>query len=318
MKLKFSKPDRSTVIFVGALCVTSLALVLSVVAGLDRASGLFDKFLMAVFYGTFCMISHLILSLTKKKLSIALRCLVPILWFFSSIVTTSNHVSFLIKANRQAGEERAKLSIPMEFHNNEMKAVEVARSAISARKKSEIETDIAATLDQKKIRALDRELNEAKRRDVLDDRFLDLSHDWVGIQSTESVDPFFRKIAEITSINDITVSIIFDFCMSIFLEIAGVILWSGYSQCKNDDQEKSEKVQSSGDQIISTNKPSVNEIRAFLGCAQETAAQVHRTIGGQRRRTRKSKALPPNEIVVENHPMVAEKKRLNNRSTEEV
>ena len=170
MNVNFIKLNRSTITLIGATCVTFLALALSTAAALDRASIPADKILMVALYVIFCLISHLILCLTKRKLSLRLHGLVLMLWLFSMFMTCSNHLTFLIKADIRAGVERAKLSPKIENLNYEIKVVEDAISQVVARPVTIVTNEKTTTFDRKKLYGLNKELGEANRKEFLVDR----------------------------------------------------------------------------------------------------------------------------------------------------
>jgi hypothetical protein len=284
MRFNFIKPGRSAVTLAGALCITALALALSTAAALDRAASPADKIMMVSLYAIFCLLSHLILCLTKRKLSLRLHVLVLTLWLFSVVLTCSNHLSFLIKSDLRAGNERARMSVPVETNMNEIEVVKVAVSKMTGRSVSIVATEIASGQDRKKRHALLLELDEARRRVRLEDTLLDLIHNSPAIQSMESEDPFIHKVAVLLSSSESNVTMTFNLCISLFLELAGVILWLEYSQGKKHEQEAGGKNICSGDQITSHNKPTVEQIRLFLRCGQQKAMEVHQLTDGPRRK----------------------------------
>jgi hypothetical protein len=75
----------------------------------------------------------------------------------------------------------------------------------------------------------------------------------------------------------------FNLAISVFLELAGVILWLEYSDSKKRDQETDIKIQSPVDSVNPANKPTVDQIRLFFRCGQQKAMVVYRLIEGQRR-----------------------------------
>src|ERR1017187_9045992 len=120
MRFNFIKPDRSAVTLAGALCITALALSLSTAAALDRATTPAEKILMVGLYVTFCLLSHLILCLSNRKLSLRMHVPILALWLFSVVMTCSNHLTFLVRADIRAGDERARMSVPVETNKNEI------------------------------------------------------------------------------------------------------------------------------------------------------------------------------------------------------
>jgi hypothetical protein len=284
MRFQFFKPDRSLVTLAGALCITLLALALSTAAAVDRAATLGDKTLMVVLYVTFCLLSHTILCLIKHRLSLRILGPVLALWLFSMIMTCSNHLSFLVRADSRAGDERSRQSIPVEANKNEIELVKVAVSKITARSISVIAAEISSTSDRKKRHALSLELDEAKRRVRLEDTLLSLTHNMQEIHSIESEDPFIHSIAVLLSISDKIVSMSFNLCISLFLELAGVVLWLEYSQGKKDEKETDGKIICSVDQITTQNKRTVEQIRVFFRCGQQKALELHQLTEGPRRK----------------------------------
>jgi hypothetical protein len=284
MRFNFIKPDRSAVTLTGALSITSLALSLSTAAALDRAVTLSDKILMVSLYVTFCLISHLILCLTRRKLSFRMLFPVLALWLFSVVMTCSNHLTFLVRADLRAGDERARMSVPVETNKSEIELVKDTISQMTARSVSVIAAEMATTQDRKKRHALIFELDEARRRVRLEDSLLGLTHNSPAIQSIESEDPFVHRIALLLSNTDSNVTITINLCTSLFLELAGVILWLEYSQGKKHEQESTGKNICSEEQITSQNKPTVAQIRLFLRCGQQKAMEIHQQTEGSRRK----------------------------------
>jgi len=284
MRFNFIKPGRSAVTLAGALCITALALALSTAAALDRAASPADKIMMVSLYAIFCLLSHLILCLTKRRLSLRMHVLVLTLWLFSVVMTCSNHLSFLIKSDLRAGDERARISVPVETNMNEIEVVKVAVSKMTGRSVSIVATEIATAQDRKKRHALLLELDEARRRVRLEETLLNLTHNSQAIRFSESEDPFVHKIALLLSSSDSNVSIIFNLCIALFLELAGVILWLEYSHDKEEEPETGGEILCSGDITTSQNKPTVEQIRLFLRCGQEKAMEVHRLTAGLRRK----------------------------------
>jgi hypothetical protein len=167
---------------------------------------------------------------------------------------------------------------------NEIEVVKVAVSKMTGRSVSIVATEIATAQDRKKRHALLLELDEARRRVRLEETLLNLTHNSQAIRFSESEDPFVHKIALLLSSSDSNVSIIFNLCIALFLELAGVILWLEYSHDKEEEPETGGEILCSGDITTSQNKPTVEQIRLFLRCGQEKAMEVHRLTAGLRRK----------------------------------
>jgi len=227
--------------------------------------------------------SHLILCLTKRKLSLYFHGVVLMVWLFSMFMTCSNHLTFLIKSDIRAGVERARLSPKIESLNKEIKDMEDAISQIVARPVTVVINEKIATLDRNKLYGLKIELSEAYRKESMLDKLFGLKKTRDENETTESQDPFFHRIALITDLSDQTISMNFNLAISVFLELAGVILWLEYSDSKKRDQETDIKIQSPVDSVNPANKPTVDQIRLFFRCGQQKAMVVYRLIEGQRR-----------------------------------
>ena len=155
--------------------------------------------------------------------------------------------------------------------------------------------------NDKKIAALNEELDEAKRAEKLQDTLITLNSNAVAIQSTESKDPLLSLLVEVTGSNASVITIFVGTTFALVLELLGVFLWYEFLS-KSQPEVKSEIstlsvspeltelslpeiLVSSKDEKLATLKhaidtkeikPTVAAIREFMQCSQSQAMSLRK------------------------------------------
>jgi hypothetical protein len=252
-------------------------------------------------------------------------------------VTLCGQAEFFTLAQQHAGARRADAVPPVASHASGEIASSRSLAAIAADQASArkalavVENDqschghcnvlrarravLIATLDE-----LDTEANEAKRREVADDRQVLLADRAMRLRDEMRVDPVTARLAEMAGVAESRVSLLFSLVCAGVLDGIGVVAWylvfaarrtvEGKSMMPdtphdvaaivpiaNMEQPNSTALPMSDPprdaklmqlmQAVAdgTVPPTVAGIRKYLGCAQVTAAKLRREVLAQRAST---------------------------------
>lgn len=196
--------------------VTSVAMVVSnaVTHGVTWT----DKALLSLLALVICLCAHLLPALSKRRA-------VWLLWCACLVATMYSQLSFFTNVSTVAGENRAKNSVQVVNSNQQIESVNQALSRISARPVAEVARALSKSTNDKRIAALNAELDEAKRAEKLHDTLIALQGSAVTIQSAESNDPLLLLLESVTGTNAAVISIAIGTTFALVLELLAVFLW---------------------------------------------------------------------------------------------
>lgn len=262
-----------------ACVVTITALGMAAVAGWDRGGNEIDRALLVASSMSICVGAHLVPALSRHRGA-------WILWGVCLIGTVYGHVTFFVNSNIRAGLAREQTSIQVAGTEKQLYAVREALSKIRARPVTEVAAELSLESKWKKRRALSLELSEAERAAHLRDEMVRLSAIASEALVTAAENPVTSKVAGVTGSNADSTELLIAIGASVILELLGALLWweilmrnsspqrqSGYPQISNDPIGELRDAISNG-----RCKPTVAEIRAFLGCGQAKAMELRRQL----------------------------------------
>lgn len=151
--------------------------------------------------------------------------MVWLLWGTCLVVTMHNYLSYFRNVSTDIGESRAKISVQVINSIKQIDSVKQALSGISARPVAEVARALSKSKNDKRIAALNAELDEAKRAEKLQDTLLVLQSNAVTIQSAESSDPVISLLESATPRNVTLVSTIIGMISAFAFEMLAVFFW---------------------------------------------------------------------------------------------
>jgi hypothetical protein len=284
--------------------VTSLVMVVS--NAINHGVTLTDKTLLSLLAIVFSLGTHLLPAMSKHRTGLP-KIVAWLIWCACLVITMYNYLSYFTNASTYAGELRAKNSVQVINSNEQIESAKQALSRISARSVAEVARALSKSKGDKRIAALDAELDEAKRAEKLQDDLITLQGNAVAIQSAESNDPVISKLESVTHRNAAVISLTIGATSALVLELLAAFWW--YELRSNPQPEVkpeisvlsvlSELTESSGsDDIVSskdeklevvkqaidsgTIKPTVTAIRKYLRCGQDKAFAIHKLLVNHR------------------------------------
>lgn len=247
-----------------------------------------EKILLSLLAIVICLSAHLLLVLSKRRS-------VWLLWLACLIVTMYSQLSFFTNVSLVAGENRAKNSVEVVNLAQQIESIKQALSHISSRPVTVVARDLSKSKNEKRVAALNAEMEEAKRAVKLQDTLIRLEGSVVTIQSTESKDPLISLIESVTHRDAAVILIAIGVTFAFVLELLAVFLWSELlSKSQPESKSKipmSPEMKVSEVLISSENeklaalkiaihtgkvKPTVAAIRKFLQCSQAKAMSLRK------------------------------------------
>lgn len=267
-------------LFAGFITLTAIGM--SAAAALERGGTALDQILMVALSVAVCASSHLILAISRRKLS-------WVLWAFCMMGSVYSHVTFLSYAGLRAGEERAHHSIQKLNFDRQTEAIREALAGISARPVAIVADALSHAKGRRERIALDAELSESKRAVVLRDELIKLASNASVTEVTGTTDLVTTGISKVAGSNQSSVALVASLLFSIMLELIGTFLWYEILQhhtvqtngrARRQDKQKS---LSEVKEAIESGKikPRVKDIRVFLGCGQARAMEVRRSLNSK-------------------------------------
>lgn len=265
-----------------AAFITLTAIGMSAAAALERGGTALDQILMVALSVAACASSHLILAISRSKLS-------WVLWTFCMMGSVYSHVTFLSYAGLRAGEERAHHSIQRLNIDRQTEAIREALAGISARPVTIVANELSHTKGRRERIALDAELTEAKRAAVLRDQLIKLANNASETEVTGTTDLVTTGISKVAGSNQSSVALVASLLFSVMLELIGSFLWyeilqhqavqaNGRAHCQDKQRSISEVKEAIASGKI---KLRVKDIRVFLGCGQARAMEVRRSLNSK-------------------------------------
>lgn len=274
--------------------ITSAAMVVS--NAVDHGVTWTDRTLLSLLALVVCLCAHLLPALSKRRA-------VWLLWCACLVATMYSQLSFFTNVSTVAGEIRAKNSVQVVNSTQQIESVKQALSRITARPVAVVARELSKSTNDKRIVALNAELDEAKRVEMLQDILIAVESNAVTIQSAESNDPLLSLLELVTGSNASVISIVIGTTFALVLELLAVFLWYELLS-KSQPEVKSEiSVPSVSPELIELPipevlalsedeklatlkhaidtgeiKPTVAAIRKFLRCGQDKAVLIHKLL----------------------------------------
>lgn len=265
---------KTKITFVLAVFVTTTAVLMSAVAASERGGTPIDQVLLVALSIAVCAGSHVIPAISKRKLP-------WLIWALCLIGTVYSHLTFLSYASQRAVDEHSRNSLQRVGIEREISATRDALTAINARSVTEVSAELAHVKGWKNRRALESELSEAKHAEALRDELVKLSSSASVAEVTGAVDLVTARVARVTKSNENMIDLVIGLGFSILLELFGAFLWHEALHREEDHQSKfpaKEKSISDLEAAIASGsiRPTVKDIRTFIGCSQAKAMELHR------------------------------------------
>lgn len=264
-------------LFAGFITLTAIAM--SAAAALERGGSTLDQALMVSLSVAVCGSCHLILAISRSKLS-------WVLWTFCMMGSVYSHVTFLSYAGLRAGEERAHHSIQRRYIDRQTEVIREALAGISARPVTVVAEELSHTRGRRERIALEVELSESKRAVVLRDELIKLASNASETEVIGATDLVTTGISRVAGSNQSNVALVASLLFSIVLELIGTFLWFEILQQLNVQAKGREHRQDKQKSILEVKKAietgkiklRVKDIRVFLGCGQARAMEVRRSL----------------------------------------
>lgn len=267
---------KTRITFILALFVTTTAILMSAVAASERGGTSIDQALLIALSIAVCAGSHVIPAISKRKLP-------WLIWVLCLVGTVYSHLTFLSYASQRAVNEHSRNSLQRVGIEREISATREALAAINARPVTEVAAKLALVKGWKIRKALEAELSEAKHAESLRDELIKLSSNASVAELTGAVDLVTARVAQVTKSNENMIDLAIGLGFSILLELFGAFLWYEALHREEDNQSYFPAKESSfidlEEAIASgTIRPTVKEIRAYMGCSQAKAMELHRAL----------------------------------------
>jgi hypothetical protein len=266
-----------------ALCFTATAMVMGAAGAFDRGGTPLDEVLLVTAAIAMTGAVHFLLAYSRHPVCWALwvGCLVCVLY---------GQVCFIVNASERAGQVHAKQTPQVVGAVREIEAIREDLDKITAKPVSVVASELAATAGWQKRSALKTELEEARRAARLHDKLVTLTTAEAAFEVMGATDPVTEKLASLLGVTRDSIALFVSLVISVLLELVGVFLWSGLYEYrghipKGDDTPSryEDLISKVRDEIRAGGlKPTVAEIRKFLGCGQSTAMKIHRHIHAQK------------------------------------
>lgn len=259
-----------------ALFVTLVAVLMTAVAAWDRGGNELDRALLVAISIVIIIAVHLLPAITRRPVAL-------LVWFGCLLCAIYGHLTFLTHANLRAGDIRAQQSTQVASTERQIRAIETALSQIQARPVALVAAELAKTDRLRDRGALRAEIAEGERAEALRDDLVRLYGIAATVESAEAKDPVIAHIATATGLNEGEIVTGIGLLFSLLIELVGVLLWNEalrrrYSgNTVNDDTE--DEMTELQTAIANGNcRVTVADIRTFLGCSQQRAMEIRRTL----------------------------------------
>lgn len=249
-----------------------------------------NKMLLSLLAIVICLCAHLVLALSKRRAA-------WLLWCACLIATMYSQLSYFTNVSTVAGKIRARNSVEVANSTRQIESIKQALSQVRARPVTVVARDLSKSKNDKRIAALNVELEEARRAEKLQDILIGLESNAVTIQSTESKDPLISLLESVTHIGAAIISITTGTTFAFVLEMLAVFLWCELLSKSQPEIPVSpelampEILTSPEDEKLATVKhaiasgqirQTVTAIRKYLRCGQDKAVSIHKLLVNHR------------------------------------
>ena len=271
-----------------ALFVTLTAAAMASVAAWDRGGTGIDKGLLVSMSVVIVLAVHLIPALSRRPVSWAV-------WAGCLLCAVYGHLTFLTHASLRSGDVRAQQSALTTGTERQIKSARDALAEIKTRPVATVAAQLAQESDRRVRAALRAEIADGKRAQSIRDDLARLEAVSTGAQVEGSSDPVTSNLATVTGWSESGVSVAVGLTFSLLLELFGTLLWlealkprvAPQPLASADKVDVVEAVTDAATDPVTavTNaikageiKPTVADIREFLGCSQGKAMNIRRMI----------------------------------------
>lgn len=158
-----------------------------------------------------------------------------VLWPFWAVglaVALWAHSSFIVSSTSDAGAARQASSPAAAAAASHRAALEQALAGIKARPTAAVARQLSFSTDPARVEALQVELQEARRADALRDQLVVLAAAAAAAATDAAADPLTIAVASALSVSPGAVQLSFALVLSMFVEIAGMLLWREFAAGK--------------------------------------------------------------------------------------
>ena len=272
-----------------AISLTSTAIAMAVVSGLDRGGTAFDQALFIAIAVSVTVLSHLLPALSKSKL-------VLVVWGGCLLATIFGQMVYFTHAAERASVarvEKTQFSDRLRSLESQIPDATASRNSIIARPLAVVARDYANETEHRPRVALKFELEEAKRKIALENLIANLTAAMTTERDAEhdsvSRDSLISLLSSWCGVSSETLSLIVSMTFSILIELAGTTLWYELLHKRNDKPGESQvkQVVSPDEELIAKLQQAVangeckrtqNSIRQYLGCSQRRAGEFNKLL----------------------------------------
>lgn len=201
-----------------------------------------------------------------------------VLWVCCLLAAVFAHLVFFTQASVHAGDIRGQQSARFTGTVQQIEATQAALDGIRARPVAVIAAEVAATDSWRQRRALEIEIQEARRAAALRDAVLRLSAEAVAARVADSADTTTDRIAAATGATVGYISLSVGLFFAVLVELLGAYLWMlALRQHPDTESPPSDPVERLRRAVEAGEvRPTTSQIRAYLKCGQSRALAVRR------------------------------------------
>jgi hypothetical protein len=248
-----------------AIFVTMTAGAMASVAAWDRGGTLLDKVLLVSMSAAIVLAVHLLPALSRRPSTWAI-------WAGCLLCAIYGHLTFLTHASLRAGDVRSQQSTLTVGTERQIESAREALAEIKARPVATVAAQLAQESDRRVRAALRTEIAEGKRAQELRDDLARFEAVSTGAQVNGAADPVTARLATVMGWTESGVAVAIGLTFSLLLELIGALLW--FEALKPIDPVTAVTNAIKAGEI----KPTVADIREFLGCSQGKAMNIRRMI----------------------------------------
>lgn len=209
------------ILVLSALSVTGLAVGLAIASALARAPAGHAAVLLAGLSAAIVLSVHLSPALLR---SVPRLVLWPV-WVFCLCGALWAHAAFFVAAASDAGAARLASSPAAAAATQRRADLQQAIDSIKARQSATILRQLSWTTDPARTLALQAELQDAQRRQALQDQLLALSAAASAAAATAIADPVSVGLASALGVSADTVQLTAGLLLALLIEVIGMLLW---------------------------------------------------------------------------------------------
>lgn len=243
-----------------------------------------------------CLSTHCIPALSKHYTG-RQKHVAWLIWSICISLSVYNYLSYYTNASADDGENRAVRSVLVINSTQQIESVKQSLSRISARPVAEVARALSKSKNEKRIAALNAELEEAKRAEKLQDTLQALLSNAAAIQRSESNEPLLMLLESVTHLSAAVISMAIGAARALAMELLAAFWWyilRSISQPEvkpeisvsheltalpvsdvfvSPDDDKLAKVK----HAIATGqiRQTVRDIREYLRCGQDKAIAIY-------------------------------------------